>query len=124
VSGAAGIEVAQRGVAQAVDLVGPVQNALQDVLRFAVGAAGNDALAALDRHFRRIVEEVGSGAEDEAGHATIDGALDQVEPVDHIVAQVEKGLAHRLADQGVRGKVHHGVRPVLGHDALHQLAVG
>ena len=56
-------------------------------------------------------------------HAVLDGAFEQVEPVDDVVADVEKRLLHRLADQRVRSKVHDGVGLVLRHHRVHRGAV-
>ena len=56
------------------------------------------------------VEEIGGGGEDEAPHVVLHSVLKQVQPIRHVIANVEKGVLHRLADQGVGSKVHDGFR--------------
>ena len=123
VSRAAGVEVAQGGEAESVDLVHPVQEALDDVFRFAVGTARHDAFAGFDGDLLRVVEQVGGGGEDEAAHAVLHGAFDQVERVAHVVGEIQERFLHRFADERVRSEVHDAVGFVLGEGGVYHGAV-
>ncbi len=118
------VEVAQRRVAEAVDAIQPMEDALQDVLGLTVRAAGDDPFLLVDRHALRIIEQIGGGGEDEAAHAVGHGLLQQVQAVGDVVAHVHEGLFHGFAHQCVGGEVHHRLDVVRVEQGLDGSPVG
>ena len=51
-------------------------------------------------------------------------SLQQVQAVGNVLTQVEKRFLHRLANQGVRGKVHNRLRLVLLHYCVDRRSIG
>ena len=122
--GASGVEVAQRGIAQAVHAVEPVEQALQDVLRFAVGAARHDAFCLRDGDALRVVEEIGRRGEDEPLRAVSHGVLQQIQTVGDVIPQIFEGQRHGFADEGVGGEMHDGLGPLSLEQGLDGVEVG
>ncbi len=87
-------------MAHAVNFPRPVQNAFEDVLRLAVGAAGDDAFLLVDRDLLRLGKQRRGRGQDEALYIVLHHALDEIQAVADVVADVEERLAHRLPDLG------------------------
>src|SRR5215813_9352513 len=64
-SGAGGVEIAEAGIAQFVDLVEPGKHLLYEELRFAVGVGGMERVGFLDRRAVGRAVKSGGGGEDE-----------------------------------------------------------
>ena len=109
--GAGCVEISQAGRTHAVDLVGPVQNALDHELGLAVRAARVDLGVLVDRHPVRHAEKICGGRQDELAHTVLGRRLHQIQRIDDVVVEVQVRIAHRLADQGVRCEVQDGVEP-------------
>ncbi len=87
-----------------------MEHFLEHQLGFPVGIDG--PLRQILGHGHAVRRPVGraSGTEDKLLDAGRDGSVQQVEAVGDIVAEVLGRIDHRLADQGVGGKMDDGLR--------------
>lgn len=113
-----GIEIPQTGVAQSLGAVRPMEDALDEILRFAVGTARHDAFVGGDGDANGIVEEIRGRGENEAFHPVVDRRGNQVHRVADALAEVFERVLDRLAHQGVGGEVHDRIRRHLVHDPV------
>ena len=103
-----GVEVAERGEGQAVDFFIPTEHGLEHELRLAVGVDRALGEGFVERHAVGNAEGRAGGGEDEFFDAGLHGHVEEVDAAGDIVAEVFRGIGHRLADEGVRGEVHDG----------------
>ena len=96
------VKVAQRGGAQAVNLVEPGEHVLGEKLGFAVGVGGAQGGGFGDGHSFRLAVEGGGGAENKALRPGGEDGFEQGEGGGGVVAEVDFGVLHGFAgfDQG------------------------
>src|SRR5271165_1535789 len=97
-----GVKIAEAGTPDPIDPVHPVQNPLQNKLRFPVRAPGNDPLFLVDRFknrgAKRIVEEVSRRGKDDLLTPILYHCLKKIKTVKNVIADIKEGLLHRLPD--------------------------
>ncbi len=122
--GAGGVEIAQRRVAQAPRGPEPVQHALDHQLRFAIGVDRALRRVLGDRHLvRQAIGRAGRG-KDDMPHARLAHRLEQRQAVGDVVAEIKRGLLHRLADIGEGREMHDRGDLVPAHGLGEERAVG
>ncbi len=127
--GAGDVEVAQRGVAEAVDLVHPAEHVLDQELGFAVGVGGLEARVFGDGDGFRLAVDGRGGGEDQLAGAAGEHGLEQAEGGSGVVAEVKFRLDHGLAGFNESGEMEHAVEGTsllfcAGEDALEEGPVG
>jgi hypothetical protein len=95
--GARGVEVAQRGPAQAVGVAVPVQHALDEELRVAVRVERQQRVVLGDGHLGGAAVDGRRRREHDVAHAVRDHGVEQVQRAHEVVAEVLARVAHGLA---------------------------
>src|SRR5947209_1087163 len=121
--GAGDVEVAEAGVAQAVDAVDPGEHVFDEELAFAVGVGGQKAGVFGDGSGFWFAVAGGCGTEDDAVVAGGEHGLKQREGGDSVVAEVELGELHAFAGFNESGEVHDSVEAGFAKDGLDEGAV-
>ena len=103
------IEVAQRGVTQAVDAIEPGQHLLHQELGLAVGIGRREARIFLNRNGFRLAVDGSGGGKDQPFWPCSQHGLEQRERGSGVVAEENLRPHHRLASLNERGKVEDGV---------------
>src|SRR5262245_24232825 len=106
---AGGVEVAQRHPPQAVALAIPAQDLFDHQFRFAVGIHRRLWVRLVDRDANRIAIRGTRGREDNPPDSRLAHRVEQVQRADGVGAKVLRRVAHRLADEGIRREMNHGV---------------
>ena len=91
-----------------MDLVVPVEDLLEHELRLAVGVDRLLGQALVHGDFFRGAVGGAGGGEDEFLDARIDGGVEEVDASGDVIAEIFRGVGHRLGDEGVGGEVHDG----------------
>ena len=104
------VEVAQRGIAEAVNAVEPGEHVLHQQLGLAVGVGGIEARIFLDRNRLRLAIDGGGGGEDEAAGAVGENGLKQAKGGGGVVAKEGFRMDHGLAGLDEGGEVENGRR--------------
>jgi len=120
---AGGVEVAQRGGADAVRHVEGRQHALAEELALAVRAHRLARVRLVDGHAHRVAEDNARRGEDDLVDLVIAHGLEQGQRAADVVAEVKARLGDRLAHVGVGGEVDHRLHAVRGEDAVQTGAV-
>ena len=106
------VEVAQAAVAHSVNLVHPVQQALNHRLAFPVRATGNHRFIFRDGDSLRSVEQGGGRRQDEAFDTVFGCGFEQVCGGNVVVAQVLEWLLHAFRHDDVRREVEDAIELV------------
>ena len=118
------VEIPQSGEAESVDLVIPPQDLLEHQLRLTVGIDRALRQRFIDRHALGNAERGAGGGKDEALHTIFHHGIEQVHAVGHVVAEILRRIGHRLADQRIGRKMHHGIRSEFLHGQTHRDTIG
>jgi hypothetical protein len=126
--GTGGVEVAKGNERQAVNFFIPAEDRLKHELGLAVGIDRTLGEAFIERHAIGDAKGRAGGGEDEFFHAELDGHIEEVDARGDIVTKIFSGICHRLADEGVGGKVHNGfgfrlLEGVAEHRAVTEIAL-
>ena len=111
-AGPGGIEITQCDKFQSVQFLIPTQQFFENELTFTVGVDRVLRQRLGHGHRLRHAEGGAGGAEHELPHASLDGGLEEVYAIGHVVAEILGGIRHRLADECVGSEVHDGLRLV------------
>ena len=103
------VEVAQRGAAQTVNPVEPVEHLFNQKLGLAVGVGRKQARIFLDGNRFRLAVDGGGGGEDQTAGAVGQDGLKQCEGGGGVVTKVLLGMEHGLAGLNEGGKVQDAV---------------
>ena len=103
------IEVAQRGVAQAVDSIEPPQHVLDQELGLSISIGGAEARIFLDGDRLRFAVNGGCGRKDKAARSMGQNRLEKGEGGGGVVAKKVLGMKHGLAGLDEGGEVKNGV---------------
>ena len=98
-----------------------MQDFLEHQLGLAVGIDG--PLRQVLGHRHAVGRAVGGagGAEDEFPDAALDGGIEQLEAIDHVIVEILFRIGHGFADERIGGEVHDGVR-LGGFDRVENVA--
>src|SRR5271165_4479825 len=116
--GSGGVEVAQAGVSQSVDLVKPEQHALDNELRFAISVGRLQRIVFHDGNAPRLSVHSRGGRQHETRNAVLQDRLQQVESARGVVVEILLRAEHRLSRFDVCREVHHGVESALLEGAV------
>ena len=93
-----------------MDFFIPAEDGFEHELRLAVGVDRALGEGFVERHPVGNAEGRAGGGEDEFFHARFDSHVEEVDAGGDIVSEIFRGIGHRLADEGVGGEVHDGLR--------------
>ena len=114
------VEVAQRGDPEAVRAPVPARRRLERALRLAVDVDRAERSVLGDRaRFRLAVHGRGRG-DHEPPDARVAHRVQERDSAGHVLAEVQRRLAHGLADERSRRGVEDGLDAVGGEDARHE----
>lgn len=112
--GPGGVEIAQRGVAQAMRGAAILKHIFDRQFAACIGADGGEGGVFADRHrIGRAVDGASAGEYDFGDGGGVHG-LQENQAAGNIVAVKAQRLAHRFADLDITGEMHHGIGPVAG----------
>ena len=103
------VEIAQRGVVQAVNAVEPGEHMFNQQLGFAVSVGGLKARIFLNRHALRFTINRSGGGKDEPARSVGKHSFKEGEGGGGVIAEVDFGLDHGFAGFDESGEVEHPV---------------
>ena len=121
---AGGVEIAQAGVTQSVDLVKPLEHLLDEEFGFAVSIRRMNGIVFFDRRAIGSSEERGGRTENEARNSVSEDCFEKRERVRGVVAKILLGKFHRLAGFDGSGHVHDAVEFIFLEGAIKRGTVG
>src|SRR6185437_10409 len=107
--GSGDVEVAEAGVAEAVDAVEPFEHMLDQQLGFAIGVGGFEGGVFADGGGFGLAVDGGGGGKDEAVDSRGEHGLKQAEGGGGVVAEIDFWMLHAFAGLDERGEVHDAV---------------
>src|ERR1017187_944617 len=107
------VEVAERGVAQAVDSIEPLEHVLDEKLGFPIIVGGAEARIFLDRDRLRLAINGGRGRKDQAAWTMGQNRLKEGKGGGGVVTKKELGMKHGLACLDEGGEVENGVEGIV-----------
>ncbi len=106
------VEVAQRGIAQAVNAVEPGEHLLDEELGFAIGVGGEKTRILMNRNGFRLSIDGGGGGKDQPPGTMGQHSFKQGQGCGGVVAEEDFGADHGLAGFNERGEVENAVERV------------
>ena len=118
-----GVEVAEDGISESVNLAKPLQHDFGLQLGLAVGIYGEFGSVFADGNGLREAKDGAGGGKNEARDAVAKTGFEKRERGDGIVAEIESGVLHGFADLGERGEVHNGLNGRFGKELVEESGV-
>ena len=115
---AGGVEIAQAGVTQSVDLVKPLEHLLDEEFGFAVSIRRMNGIVFFDRSAIGSSEQRCGGAENETRHFLRKNNFQKRERVRRVVAKILLRILHRFAGFDGSGHVNDAVEFIFLEDAI------